>query len=136
MSFDHLHQDTEHFLERVCQVEGPSPEQCLVRDCLRGILANWEQYRQGISPDSPFLREFSTAVKMGDVSPETCFAVLECCILFLRERSLLYADAALSDEERSVLQYFERSGAWPLEAGLLVSWWYWYELPRRCKMQA
>lgn len=137
MYLTEIQSDVARYLADLRLLACAGPEQGLVRDCLGELLPQWPEFARNISPDSPLLHEFCVTVKARNCTPDACFALLECCILFVREKALRHALACpgspspLSAVERSLLHHFERSGAWPEREGLLVTHWYWHELPRR-----
>lgn len=113
------------------EIPRPEPVQALVRDCVSHVLAHARSFDTYVSGDSPFLKEFLDAASCGDTSGDQCFSVLECLVIFFREKSLRSPDTSKHPLESSLLHHFESSGKWDANDGTLVTSWYWSKLPQR-----
>ena len=132
MPFTSNHAIMEHFCTKLSGLDKATPVQCVLRDVLRQICHQSRIFDQCVSKDSPFFHEFFDALRLGRTSDDCCFSILECLVIFCREKNLYFQGQALSLEERSLLNHFEGSGIWEAPGGqTLVGQWYWEVLPRR-----
>ncbi len=90
------------------------------------IIENIEDYEDAFYVSSPFYAEFFECIQRG-LDQENCFAILECLIIFCRERQLLQK---AQNHEGALLAFYEQSDLWSDDDNTLLHKWYWYELPR------
>ena len=131
MPFSSNTQALRRFHTALADIPQPAPVQAVVRDCINHVLENARIFDAHVSGDSPFVKEFFATVKDLDTTCDGCFGVLECLVIFFREKTLRCPDVPCQPVEESLLQHFERSGHWDVSDDTLVTNWYWSELPQR-----
>lgn len=131
MPFAKKFETLKQFHSRLQVLAHPTPLQATARDALTFLINNVNIFNRHVSHDTPFLREFFAIAENKDVSCESCFSLIECIVIFFREKALRIPHAAPAPEEEKLLRHFENSGEWEPVDGTLVSWWYWAELPLR-----
>ncbi len=100
-----------------------------VHALLEYICANEALFEASISKNSPFYAEFFTHICADSVHPELCFELLECLIIFCRERQLCTHTQNISAAEKELLDFYEQSQHWKESEHTLVYEWYWRTLP-------
>lgn len=114
-----------------------SPVQEILRDGLRHVQKHAVYFDNNVSKDSPFFSEFFHGLSTNDTCEDVCFGMLECVIIFCREKTLRMKVEEAPVLEFSILKHFENSGMWDDPARqTLVAQWYWLILPQRCAAQA
>ncbi len=82
--------------------------------------------------NSPFYEEFFLTVRTEKPNDMNCFALLECLIIFCRERQLQNAEN-FSETESNLLQFYQNSAHWDMEQNTHIHQWYWHVLPNKYK---
>lgn len=132
MAFTTNAQMMEQFCAKLNAMQHPSPTQTVLRDILVYVHKNTRSFDGNISTDSPFFQEFFEALRSCSTCEDNCFSMLECMIIFCREKALRFGAEQLSLMEHGILRHFEKSGMWEDPAReTLVSQWYWTVLPKR-----
>ena len=132
MTFTVNIQTMEFFYAKLSSLAKPAPVQCVVRDSLRHVCDHARDFDKIVSKDSPFFKEFFCVLAQGDASADTCFSLLECLIIFCREKALFLGATTLAAMEHGLLSHFENSGEWDDPAlQTLMAQWYWKVLPQR-----
>lgn len=135
MPFYPYHTDIARYHAMLSAVPNLAPVHCVVRDSLHHMLAHLPRFNAHIESNSPFVDEFVGTVRSMDTSEDACFALMECLVIFCREKRLR-CNGSDSPVEESLLRHFEESGKWNMTDGTLVSEWYWHVLPARCAASA
>ncbi len=84
--------------------------------------------------NTPFYQEFANIINEQCTSADSCFALLECLIIFCREKQLRHngPKSDLPITEQKILSFYEKSELWNLEDGTLLHMLYWHTLPMAC----
>ncbi len=91
---------------------------------------NCHEFEIDISVDSPFYEEFFRCLQSTD--PDNCFHLLECLIVFCRERQLQKSkEGKISDYELNLLNFYEHSFHWHENDESLLHQWYSTLLPNK-----
>lgn len=132
MAFTANAQMMEQFCAKLNALQQPSPTQEVLRDILCHVRHNTRSFDGNVSTDSPFFSEFFESLRSCDTCDDNCFSMLECVIIFCREKALRCYDEEVALMEHGILRYFEASGIWD-DPGheTLVGQWYWSVLPQR-----
>ncbi len=134
MSF-HLHKDSIKNIQEVLR-DASSHNHLYghAHHVLVYISDNAEEFAQEIWVESPFFDEFFECLQQKHINDDVCFALLECLIIFCREKQLRNsAHYEACAHVQALLQDFECSELWAEEDNTLLHKWYWHELPRICK---
>ncbi len=124
---------TSH-VERLCKqletLPHKNPTEQKLHEILEYICNNHTYFENSISTTSPFYEEFFRHICEEKLDEESYFALLECLIVFCRERQLQNAHTEHEHEiERQLLNFFEHSAHWHVEDTTLIHQWYWHTLP-------
>ncbi len=107
--------------------------QIYVLSILEQIKDNPNSFNLAICKDTPFFSEFLATIQRASVHEEDCFALLECLIIFCREKQLrLGSKDDMPLVERNILTFYEESELWHINDGTLLNEWYWHHLPKSC----
>ncbi len=112
-------------------------QNCLIQqhliEILEHIYNNSTSFHIPSSMQTQFYQEFSTIIQGQSISYDTCFALIECLIIFCREKQLRTNSLdSLPLPEQKLLKFYEKSDLWSLDDGTLLHMWYWHTLPDDC----
>ncbi len=120
----------ERFCNELKKLPTKTPIEQLLHETLEHICAHYEHFDTSINATSPFYAEFFQGICQEIPSDELYFELLECLVIFCRERQLQSkADDTLPAIEKALLDFFEKSHHWDIEEHTKVHQWYWHELP-------
>ncbi len=130
MSFNTHESHMITFCHKLKQVAKLNTQEQHLHDLLEYICANKDLFESSISNASPFYTEFFANICAEEISEGTAFALLECLIIFCRERQLQQGDSAkISALEAEILRFYEQSHHWHVDDNTLMHQWYWHTLP-------
>ncbi len=113
-------------------LEAPTHTQARLCEILEHLYEHCHHFEKSVSTSTPFYDEFFHQLQGQATHQEECFALLECMIMFCRERQLQMKDVELlPDPERHLLSFYEQSHHWHKEDETLLHFWYWENLPQR-----
>ncbi len=124
------------FFENLNALAQKSPTEEHICALLEYLCANEALFDSVISANSPFYTEFFQHICADSVDPEQCFALLECLIVFCRERQLCKSAHEISAVEQNLLNFFEQSHHWHVTEHTLIHEWYWHTLPEKYGQRA
>ncbi len=103
---------------------------------LQHLQKNFDSFSVIASKKSPFYSEFFNTIHGQCTHEDTCFALLECIIIFYREKQLTIGQhGKLAPAEQNLLNFYEKSDLWDDEDKTLINQWYWLELPKNLQSQ-
>ncbi len=124
----------EQFYQRLKDEKSNNLVQQHLLEILEHIHLSSESFDLSTCMQTPFYQEFSTIIQGQCTSADTCFALLECLIIFCREKQLR---SSLSNNlpipEQNLLNFYEKSELWNLDDATLLHIWYWHKLPTACQ---
>lgn len=136
MAFTANAQIMDQFCVKLNALQQPTPTQEVLRDILCHVRNNAQSFDGSVSTDSPFFQEFFDELRSCNTCDDNCFSMLECLIVFCREKTLRSHDEDIPLLEHGILRHFEVSGMWDdPEQATLVGQWYWSVLPQRYAAQ-
>ncbi len=137
MSFITHKASMKDFCESLKNVEMPTGTQSRLREILEYLCDHCHHFEDSVSDSTPFYDEFFYELQEKFPHQEVCFALLECLIMFCRERQLKAKNAQhLPEPERKLLHYYEQSHHWNAADETLLHTWYWDSLPKMYKEYA
>ncbi len=123
----------EHFHQLLQKEDLINPVQIHVLDMLKHLQGSSGTFDLTACKQTPFYEEFLTTIQGQCIHEDTCFALLECLIIFCREKQLRNGQKGdLPLPEQNILDFYEKSEHWSLSDGTLLHTWYWYRLPEEC----
>ncbi len=123
------------FSQRLKHVESKTLIQHYALEALEVIHKQPESFKIFACIDAPFYQEFSNTIIGHSTNVDTCFSLLECLIIFFREKQLsLSENQQLSKSEQKILNFYETSNLWDLDDGTLMHLWYWHILPSKYRL--
>ncbi len=130
MSFTTHTKHMKNFCDTLKKLSQKSPTEQHLHDLLEYLCANEALFEASVSDSSPFYQEFFSKICGHTDDADVYFDLLECLIVFCRERQLRHnAQEELSAVEKQLLDFFEQSHHWHKEDRSLIQQWYWHTLP-------
>ncbi len=136
MSFATHNAKVKYYCDALKDVESPTNVQKLLYDILEYLQNNCHHFEKSVSKSTPFYGEFFKHIKDAHVHHEACFALLECLIIFCRERQLQGLHTQLPELEQQLLHFYEQSHHWHCDEESIIQVYYWQTLPEQYKMTA
>ncbi len=123
----------KQFYQKLQKLTQHSHIQLQLLNILEHIQDNSNSFELSSCKQTPFYNEFINAITEQCIEDDNCFALLECLILFCREKQLrLTHGSDLPLAEQNILNFYEESDLWGIEDGTLLHNWYWHLLPQSC----
>ncbi len=121
----------EKFCSQLGKLPRKTPTEQYLYDFLAHLCENKAHFENFVS-NSPFYEEFFQTISSEEPDDMNCFALLECLIVFCRERQLQKSTGEiLPDLEQKLLHFFENSAHWSTEEHTRIHMWYWHTLPEK-----
>ncbi len=118
------------FCAKLKQLTQKTPTEHHLHNLLEYLCSHEALFEACVSAHSPFYKEFFSKICAHKSDAEMHFELLECLIVFCRERQLsMQTQEELSVVERQLLDFFEQSHHWHEEEHTLIHQWYWHTLP-------
>ncbi len=130
MSFTTHTEQMKNFCATLKKLTQKTPTEQHLHDLLEYLCAHEALFEASVSANSPFYQEFFSKICGYTDDADIYFDLLECLIVFCRERQLRDdAQNKLSEVEQQLLNFFEQSHHWHKEDRSLIHQWYWNTLP-------
>ncbi len=134
MSFVAHKANMKYFCNTLKSIEAPTHTQARLCELLEYLHIHCHHFETSVSSDTPFYDEFFQQIREPHAHQEVCFALLECLIVFCRERQLQTKHNDLPELERNLLDFYEHSHHWHADEESIMQKCYWHDLPNKYKL--